>query len=312
MAGGAAAQKTMKLFRFLSALTVCALLVGFTAGCGDPKIHLDSESKDTHPPKSTTPILSGSQEHTTPQAPDTEPTPPEDPFFNIYYLSHNVREGMYVIVGENNLLSSSYQYQLENIKSSFGDTPIVLKQSDMLLNPMAIKGLRQLCLAFYEAFGTDHRYLPLIQNAYDGSDRASEHATGYALDFHFWDTKTELVYDLGNLAVSAETELIRNHLAECGFTTRYSDMPEHLRYVGTEFAVSLRDADMTFDAFVSEIVNHTHITPLEFSGYIAYSVRVSDKMTTGIPLPRGTEDYFVTGLNNRYFVVLMPQSTPIT
>lgn len=299
----------MKLSGFLSSLTACILLIGILSGCGDPKIHLDSETK---PPLGIGQPSTDLKNDTTSQSPVTDPIKPEDPFFSIDYLSHNVRQGMYVVVSEKNPLASNYQYQLENIKLSFEGTPILLRKSDLLLNPQAIMGLKQLCIAFYETFGTNHRYLPLIQNAYDSDDRTSEHATGYAVDFHFWDTQTELVYDLGNLSVSAETEFIHTHLETYGFISRYSDQPEHLRYIGSDLANSLKDADMTFDTFIARVLTCNHSSPFELSHYQVYTILSSNKMTTTIPLPRDVKDYFITGLNNRYFLILIPHQASKT
>jgi len=305
----------MKYIRYTSLIIAGALLLTFATGCKDEKkpetdkTPTEPAETVTHDPEPNPPT----PEEPTPNAP-TPVTPglDEELYQYITLPTSDSRLGMYVLVDEDNALVTGYPTSLGDIRTECITESLKMSRYEMQLHPDAIAALAELNSAFIEQFTKENRYLLLVQKSYDASNPASEFATGYALNLRFWDTETQLVYNLGDYAVTKESNFIDQKLADCGFIRRYDNQSEHLRYVGKTMAQALKYSALGFDKFISTILTHDCSTPLTMmhgeGNFLAYSVAVTEE-TTKIPLPLDTEDYSVYGLNNGYFLVFIPQST---
>jgi len=155
----------------------------------------------------------------------------------------------------------------------------------------------------------------------------SEHHTGTACDLSFY-----RLSDGASIPVSDHDfgYWLTDHCAEYGFILRYPDNkvditkisyePWHFRYVGKPHAAVIMKAGMCLEEYIDSVRNYTldrvllHTAEdgttsevpadaLPRNGYVIYYIPAAEGETTEIRIPKGYEDYIVSGNNADGFIV---------
>ena len=155
----------------------------------------------------------------------------------------------------------------------------------------------------------------------------SEHHTGMACDLSFYRAS-----DGASIPVSDHEYgyWLNEHCAEYGYILRYPDAkvditkigyePWHYRYVGAPHAAVIMKAGWCLEEYIDYVKNYTldtkllhalsdgtiaEVSPAELpaEGYVIYYVPASGEAATEIKVPKGYEDYTVSGNNEDGFIV---------